>query len=83
MEQEIFNWAIAITGILGGWVLKTIWSSVKDLQNADKEIIDRVAAVEVLVAGKYVTREDFEKVVDRLFTKLDAISDQVGKKADR
>ncbi len=83
MEQEIFNWAIAIAGCLGGWVLKTIWDSVKDLQTSDKQIIDRVAAIEILVAGQYVNRDEFNRVVDKMFEKLDGISEKINSKADK
>jgi len=83
MEQVVFNWAIAIAGCLGGWVLKTIWETVKDLQASDKQIIDRVSAIEILVAGKYVSREELERIVDKLFGKLDAISDKLNGKVDK
>jgi len=83
MEQEIFNWVVAGAGFLIGWVLKTVWGSVKDLQKSDKEIIDRVASVEILVAGKYTTRDELERIVDRLFKKLDGISEKLNTKADK
>ena len=54
--QTAFNLVVGIAGALGGFFLKTIWDAVKDMQASDRQIIDRVAAIEVLVAGKYVPR---------------------------
>jgi hypothetical protein len=74
-SQSLFNLSVGIAGTLGGWCLKTIWDSVKDLQKADKELAEKVASIEVLVAGKYITRDEFTAVVNMLSTKLDNIKD--------
>lgn len=83
MEQDIFNLVVTVLGILVGWVLKTIWDAVRELQTADKGLVDRVNAIEVLVAGRYVTREELERMVEKLFARLDSISDRLNNKADR
>lgn len=83
MEQDIFNLVVTVLGILVGWVLKTIWDAVRELQTADKGLVDRVNAIEVLVAGRYVTREELERMVEMLFARLDSISDRLNNKADR
>jgi hypothetical protein len=74
-SQSLFNLSVGIAGTLGGWCLKTIWDAVRDLQQADKELAEKVASIEVLVAGKYITRDEFTAVVNMLFTKLDNIKD--------
>ena len=81
--QIAFNIVAAIAGTFGGWILNNIWSSVKDLQTADRELVDKVSKIEVLVAGQYVKRDDFEKTATALFTKLDKIYDLVNTKADK
>ena len=69
--------------VLFGWILKTVWDAVKDLQKADDELIEKVNKIEVLVAGEYVKREDFKADMDRLFNKLDAIDKKLDTKADK
>lgn len=69
--------------VLFGWILKTVWDAVKDLQKADDELIDKVNRIEVLVAGEYVKREDFRSDMDRLFDKLDKIDKKLDSKADK
>ena len=73
MDQMTFNYIVGIAGFLGGFILHAMWNSLRDLQIADKALVDRVAAIEVLVAGKYVPREEFDKTMAALFRKLDDI----------
>jgi hypothetical protein len=81
--QVFFDVAVGVVGVLGGWVLNTVWGAVKDLQEADKDLADKVAAIEVLVAGRYVTRDEFNSSLGQVFSKLDNIRDIVSQKADR
>jgi len=62
MDQSLFNIIVGVCGTLGGWVLKTIWESVRDLQIADKSLADKVFSIEILVAGTYVKRMDFDNL---------------------
>lgn len=83
MEQNLINSLITIFGAIFGWVLKVIWDAVKDLQKADDQLVEKVNKIEVLVAGEYVTREELERAMDRLFDKLDAIERKLDSKADK
>ena len=83
MDQTIVNWLLAGFGALIGFLLNTVWQAVKDLQTADKELAGKVSEIEVLVAGDYVKREEFNQTVTAMFAKLDRIEDKIDKKADR
>jgi len=83
MSQEIFNIAIGLISTLGGWWLKVMWDSLKELQAADKDLVEKVSRIEILVAGNYVKREEFDRVVERLFVKLDNIEIKIDAKADK
>jgi len=83
VTQDIINIAIGIAGTLGGWWLKVTWDTLKDLQITDRELADKVSRIEVLVAGNYVKREDFDRTIERLFDKLDHIEMKIDQKADR
>jgi hypothetical protein len=78
--QVLFDIAIGVIGVLGGWTLNTVWAAVKDLQQADKELAEKVGQIEVLVAGRYVTREDFNQVLNQVFERLDRIRDLVSQR---
>lgn len=83
MDQAIFNIAVSVVGFLGGWWLKVLWDAVKDLQAADKQLAEKVGEIEVLVAGSYITRHDFDKIAAAIFAKLDKIEDKLDRKVDK
>lgn len=82
-EQQFFNIAVAIIGALGGWVMRIMWQTLDELKTKDAKLADKVAQIEVLVAGQYVKRDDMDKSMSALFTKLDRIEDKLDKKADK
>lgn len=83
MDQIIINWLLAGFGALIGFLLNAVWQAVKDLQKADTTLADKVGKIEVLVAGAYVKRDEFDRVLNRLFEKLDHIEAKIDKKADK
>lgn len=82
-HQMLFNIGIGIISAMLGWWLNNVWTSLKELQNADRELAEKVASIEILVAGQYVTRDEFNNVLNQVFNKLDKIIDAVNKKVDR
>ena len=82
-SQTIINAAIALVGFLGGWILKVVWESVKDLQIADKILVDKVNTIEILIAGNYMSKIDFDKIAAAIFQKLDKIEDKLDRKVDK
>jgi len=83
MEQTLINSLLGVVSAILGWILKVVWDSLKALKEADDQLASKVAAIEVLVAGKYVTREEFYGVVDQLHAKMDKILEALNRKADR
>lgn len=69
MDQALVNWLLAGFGGLIGFLLNVVWQAVKDLQTADKELIEKVAEIEILMAGDYLRRDDFQHTVEALFKK--------------
>jgi hypothetical protein len=82
-HQMMFNIGIGIISSMLGWWLNNVWTALKDLQDADRELAEKVASIEVLVAGQYVTRDEFNNVLSQVFTKLDRIIEKLSEKADR
>ena len=83
MDQTIVTWMLAGFGGLIGFFRNSIWQAIKDLQKADKELTAKVAEIEVLVAGAYVKKNDFNELSKALFSKLDRIEDKLDKKVDK
>ena len=83
MDQTLINIILGAISALGGWVMNVMWTSLRDLQNADKSLADKVSAIVVMLAGKYVPREDFDKFTEAVFRKLDKIYDRLEGKVDK
>ena len=75
-SQDLFNMAAGLLGAIGGWLLNTMWQAVRSLET-------KVAAIDVLVAGQYVKKEEVSRMIDAMFAKLDKIQDAVERKADK
>lgn len=87
MDQTIINWLLGGFGGLIGFLLNSVWQAVKDLQSADKQLTDKVAAIEILVAGNYVKHDDLKYIIKdmstAIFTKLDKIETKLDTKVDK
>jgi hypothetical protein len=56
MDQVVFNWAVAIAGFCGGWILKIIWDAIQDLKKD-------VRAIDTKMHEDFVRRDDFKDAV--------------------
>jgi len=83
MDQSFLNWVFGLINIGFGILGKIMWDSYKDLKKTDKELAEKVGNIEVLVAGQYVKREDFQTVTNQIFAKLDKILDKLDQKVDK
>lgn len=83
LDQQLFNIMFAIAGALGGWWMKAMWESLKELEKADRRMASEVADVKILVAGQYVKQESFDALSAAIFKKLDRIEDKLDHKVDK
>ena len=83
MDQTIINWVLGLFGMVLGFLMRSLWQAVRDLQAADRSLADKVNAVEVLVAGQYVKQEDFHRLSNAIFKKLDRIEEKLDGKMDK
>ncbi len=82
MDQIVFNWAVALAGAFGGWILKVIWDAIlelkKDLRQMDAKMHE-----------DFVRRDDFKDAVKEIkddmrsgFSKIDSTLGLIFKKLD-
>lgn len=81
--QTVINAVAGLMLTVGGWLLNALWQALKDLQGADAKLAEKVATIEVLVVGQYIKRDDFDKMSDAIFRKLDRIEGKLDGKVDR
>ena len=83
MEAQWFvNAALGLAAFLGGWVMNNLQESMKSLRASDERLADKVQAIEILVAGQYIKRDEFDKIIAALFLKLDKIDAKLDGKAN-
>ncbi len=70
--------------------MKVVWDAVSalrislaEMRHDDSVLAAKVQAIEVLVAGQYVKRDELEKLSQAIFSKLDKIMDKLDAKVDR
>lgn len=80
---------LGLTGAIG-FIIKVHWEGLRELQQADlllrkadAELAFELSELKIVVAGKCVTRNELDKVVDALFKKLDRMEDKLDGKAER
>lgn len=81
--QLLLNIALSLAAFFGVWTLTGIKESLKDAKTGNAETSQRLQHLEVMVAGSYVKREDFDKLTHALFEKLDKIESKIDRKADK
>lgn len=81
--QSLINILFGLVAFFGGIWVRGIADSMKELKHTDSELATKVQAIEVLVAGEYIKREDFEGFTKAMFVKLDKIEDKLDKKVDK
>ena len=81
--QTGFNIVLSALGALVGWMLNTLYNSMRDLTKADQVLSDKVQSIEVLVAGNYVKKTELENLLHKLDTKLDRIEDKLDRTQEK
>jgi hypothetical protein len=81
--QTLFNVALGVISFLLGVIVQTLRESMAKLQKVDAELAAKVQAIELLVAGTYVKRDDMDKLGSAIFAKLDRIESKLDSKVDK
>lgn len=82
-EAQIIDILFGVILLGLGWWMRTLNESIRALHDSDAQIIDRVQHIEVLVAGKYMTREEANTQYMALVNKLDTIDQKLTNKLEQ
>ena len=83
MDQMLINALIGFLVAVVSFVLRRIFEVLNNLQKRDMELFEKVNHIEVVLAGQYVSRQQFDGAMALVFEKLDKISEKMSQKADR
>lgn len=73
--QTIFNIVFSVTGFLAGWILRVIWSEIKEMQ-------DNQRTIEREMNDNYVRRDDYRIDIAEIKGMLSRIFDRLDRQAD-
>ena len=74
--QTLFNLVITLSGVLGGWMLNTIWSAINDLKKAVKDINKQIHS-------DFVRKDIYNGDIADIKNMLGKIFDKLDKKVDK
>ena len=74
--QVLFDISLGALGMLGGWVLRTLWAATNQLR------LD-ISSLEKNLPTVYVRRDDFRDFATRIETLLEKIDQKLDRKVDR
>lgn len=81
------NILLCIGAIFLTHLLTSLRETVNQLRQADNQLSGQISGIQVLIAGQYVTREEFRaeigKLGDAIFRKLDRMEGTLNDKADK
>jgi hypothetical protein len=83
MDQSLINWILAVFGSIIGFLIRSLWQGLKDLRDADRELTQKVHNINLLVAGKYVLKDELNMQIAAMFQKLDRIESKLDRKVDK
>ncbi len=81
--QTLINAGFTLFGVVMGGTLKFFYDRLRELALQDQALAEKVQAIELLVAGEYVKRDQLERMETALFRKLDRIELLLNGKADK
>ena len=82
-SQGIFNIAVACAGAFGGFLIRSVLDSIKDLKSADDILHKRVTELTSDIPATYVRRDDFVQHLNRIENTLARIEEKIDEKADK
>ena len=80
--QTAFNVLLVAFSALAGWLLNNLTQSMRDLTRADANLAVKVQNIELLVAGNYIKREEFDSKINAVFHKLDKIDEKLDRRIE-
>lgn len=81
--QVLFNMSVGALGGIFGWLLNSIWQEIKTLQQNERKTSKEIAEINVLVAGNYVTKAEWNGAISNMQHTLERIENKLDKKQDK
>lgn len=74
---------LTLVGVLLGWLIKGLFSSIAELKHADGNLAQSVTELRIALPERYVSKQDFVQMGDNIFEALRRIEDKLDRKVDK
>jgi regulator of replication initiation timing len=81
--RTAFDIALSLITFLGGWLMKTLFDRIDKLEEADNRMTQALNDLRVELPSRYVDKEDFIRVSNKMLSTLERIEDKLDKKVDK
>lgn len=81
--QMLFDIVIGVASVFGGYMLKVILDSIKELRARDEGISRDISMLAITLPTNYTSKPDLERISDAIFKKLDRIEEKLDGKQDK
>ena len=81
--QLLINLGFTLFGVVLAIVINQIFKGIKEVRDDSAKVGDTVHNLSVTLPTKYVSKEDFQYIIDALFQKLDRIEEKLDRKEDK
>lgn len=78
-----FQIAMTLVAFLGGWLVKTLFERMKDIEHDMRGLTKEVGQLRVDLPSYYTRRDEFKELGDNIFESLRRIEDKIDRKADK
>lgn len=83
--QFLFNIVLSAFGALAMFLIVNVNKKIDRIAEENRELLLKLNSLQILVAGQYVTRNEFDAKMETLFktfsAKLDSIDDKLERRA--
>lgn len=62
--------------------MNNIRDAIRELKRADENLANKVSQIEILVAGKYATRQELKDFSERIFDRFDRLESNLLSRLD-
>jgi hypothetical protein len=90
MTFDYSNILLALLTIANGWILVAINSSRRTIENlkaADSTMSEKIAGIQLLIAGSYLTRDEFRNAMQQqtasIVKAIEKLDEKVERKVDK
>jgi predicted transcriptional regulator len=75
--QSVVNALIGIVTTVGGWLMKTMTDRIKEVEEDNDELWEKLNDISISLPEKYVSKNELTQLMQKIEHRLDRIDDKL------